>query len=109
MGMAHFMGLLCLPTNYEATLPPPHPDTTQPSSPPLTSPSPPTTMPSSSANAPTSPSPNTPSNSSSPDLEARKHLECTFFVPVHYKFGHAYEFAQLPPAPDSLVNQQGEI
>ncbi|KAH7906763.1 HCP-like protein [Hygrophoropsis aurantiaca] len=57
---------------------------------------------------------------SSPELEARKHLERAAylnFAPAQYKLGHAYEFAQ-PPFPFdallsvqyySLASQQGEI
>ncbi|RDB30166.1 Chitin synthase regulatory factor 4 [Hypsizygus marmoreus] len=58
--------------------------------------------------------------SSSPALEARKHLERAAylgFAPAQYKLGHAYEFAQ-PPFPFdpllsvqyySLASQQGEV
>ncbi|KAF8319199.1 hypothetical protein F5887DRAFT_905608 [Amanita rubescens] len=56
---------------------------------------------------------------SSPELEARKHLERAaylHFAPAQYKLGHAYEFAE-PPFPFdpllsvqyySLASQQGE-
>jgi TPR repeat protein len=58
--------------------------------------------------------------SSSPSLEARKHLERAAylnFAPAQYKLGHAYEFAQPPFKFDpllsvqyySLASQQGEI
>ncbi|KDQ32200.1 hypothetical protein PLEOSDRAFT_1111124 [Pleurotus ostreatus PC15] len=58
--------------------------------------------------------------SSSPALDARKHLERAaylHFPPAQYKLGHAYEFAQ-PPFPFdallsvqyySLASQQGEV
>lgn len=58
--------------------------------------------------------------SSSPTLDARKHLERAaylHFPPAQYKLGHAYEFAQ-PPFPFdallsvqyySLASQQGEV
>ncbi|KAJ8496917.1 hypothetical protein ONZ45_g12256 [Pleurotus djamor] len=126
MGMAHLMGQLGLPANVQQALPllqraatlasldVPQPayvysllllgEFTHPSLPPL----PPNTF------APFIPP------SSTPLLEARKHLERSaylHFPPAQYKLGHFYEFA-TPPFPFdallsvqyySLASQQGEV
>lgn len=125
MGMAHLMGQLGLPSNPVAALPLLHraallstPQVPQPAYvyallllsefTQLPSPLP------SHLFTPYIPS------SSTPSLEARKHLERAAFLgfaPAQYKLGHAYEFA-TPPFPFdpllsvqyySLASQQGEV
>lgn len=123
MGMAHLLGQLALPASQELAIPLLHRAATLAS---INAPHPAyvyalvllgefahTTI------APHILAPFVPP-SSSPMLEARKHLERAAYLnyaPAQYKLGHAYEFAQ-PPFPFdpllsvqyySLASQQGEV
>ncbi|GBE83720.1 hypothetical protein SCP_0507760 [Sparassis crispa] len=123
MGMAHLMGQLGLPANYDAALPLLHRAATLAS---VESPQPAYVFGllllgefTHIQLQPALFAPYVPTGST-PGAEARRHLERAAFLnfaPAQYKLGHAYEFAQ-PPFPFdallsvqyySLASQQGEI
>ncbi|KIL58303.1 hypothetical protein M378DRAFT_332549 [Amanita muscaria Koide BX008] len=123
MGMAHLMGQLGLPASQEQALPLLHRAATLAS---LECPQPAYVYSLLLLNEFTQvsiqPSLFAPSipQGSSPQLEARKHLERAAFLhfpPAQYKLGHVYEFAEAPFPFDpllsvqyySLASQQGEV
>ena len=123
MGMAHLIGQLGIPVSFDQALPLLHRAATLAS---LDAPQPAYVYAllllnefSQVSVPPSAISPFIPAGSS-PQLEARRHLERAAFLhfsPAQYKLGHAYEFAE-PPFPFdpllsvqyySLASQQGEV